>query len=100
MLTTLHARIIYLFATYTLFSWPTLSCIQAQKSAYVSYHMLEITNNCSWKTFPQPLKFPLEMYHIVLSQNCEISSLENGAASFETILVVSSGINKALPSSY
>ena len=27
------ARIIYLFATYTLFSWPTLSYIQAQKSA-------------------------------------------------------------------
>lgn len=39
MLATLHARIIYLFATYTLFSWPTLSCIQAQKSAHVSYHV-------------------------------------------------------------
>ena len=96
MLATLHARTIYLFATYTLFSWPTLSCIQAQKSAYVSYHV----SNCSSKTFPQPLKFPLEMYHIVLSQNCKISSLENGAASFEIILVVSSGINKALSSSY
>ena len=33
------ARIIYLFATYTLFSWPTMSYIQAQKSAYVSYHV-------------------------------------------------------------
>ena len=89
----------YLFAMYVLFLQPNLSCIQSQKSAYVSYHVKN-TDNCSSKTFSQPLKFPLEMYHNVLSQNCEISSLENGAASFETILVVSSGINKALHSSY
>ena len=58
-LTALYACITYLFATYISLSLPNLSCIQAQKSAYVSYRVKNI-ENCSSKTFSQPLKFPLE----------------------------------------